>query len=205
MQKPSQNVPIRRSRSSLARLLRKGLAGLLVAGGLVGGSASAASAHEFGLLKTDGRHTTYSSDEDTDADWRIWKDVGVNPAAELEYEDKTVLNMVRKARWGWNDHTDIVWFATRPDHLGGDDVGGDEVCRKTSGWVWNRKCDRARVRFNETVPDNFGDDIIFEIACHEFGHALGFEHLNDGCMAAAARGNISDISQHQIDHINDHY
>jgi len=163
-----------------------------------------AAAHDFGLIKADGAHFTYASDEDTNSDHNFFSQY-VNDQNELEYEDRTDLNMVRKARWDWNDTTDGVWFATSAANL--DDAAGDEVCRKKSGWAWNRKCDRARIRFLETADDLWWGtgEFISELVCHEFGHALGFEHRDSACMNDGLQGVSGTLNSHMINHVNDEY
>jgi len=136
-------------------------------------------AHSFGLIKADGAHHTYGSDESTLDDQLYWNHF-VHFQSELEYENRTDLNMVEIARFKWKDADDVIWFAA--DLANG--VGGDEVCRKKNRnwWDLNRICNRARVRFNENLTRRINDLTAFEIVCHEFGHTLGFQHRNSGCM-----------------------
>jgi hypothetical protein len=145
----------------------------------------------------------FASDEDTDDDYLYWNHF-VHFEQLNQYDARTDLVAADQPRSAWNDGTDVVWFATGDLPL---DILGDEVCRAVH--LVTLKCDRARVRFNEAwtrlIPDNAG----FFVACHEFGHAYGFEHNNDACMITGEdpwSDPISGtLSSHMIDHINTQY
>lgn len=158
-----------------------------------------AYAHDFGLIKTDDGRVSYGSDESNDDHHLFWNHF-VFFQSENEYQARTDLNMVEIQRFGWANGTDIVWFAANL----ADGTAGDESCRRTVGII-NRTCDRARVRFNEDLTRNYPEIRAFELACHEFGHALGFEHRRSACMNTDIRGVGGSLNDHMIDHINDQY
>lgn len=176
--------------------------GILVGLALVGfgaGFAAPAQADFFGKLKMDDARVDFASDE-ANEDHQLYWNHFVH-FQNIKYDNLTVLTMLEQPRFAWNDHTDVVWFAAPFADAG---VGGDEVCRKKVGLV-NLRCDRARTRFNEALTRRIRDSDAFDIPCHEFGHAFGFEHMPQGCMNKAVVGTNGAISQHMVDHINAQY
>jgi hypothetical protein len=162
--------------------------------------AQPAAAHYFGLIKMDDSVVDFGSDEDN-LDHHLFWNHFVHFQMFDQYAARTDLSAVERCQGCWTNSTDVVWFAT------GDipSLNADEVCRATSGG----KCNRARVRFNQALTRQIPGDGGFFLACHEIGHALGFEHLSDGCMYDPVDPHSppqgGNLSSHMIDHINAQY
>jgi len=190
----------RRHRRTLLRGAVTATVGLLA---LVG-TAPSASAHNFGLRKTDNNVVTFASDEDNTDHYLFWNHF-VHFQQVDQYDARTDLAVQERGRYQWDNSTDVVWFAAALE----PGVNADEVCRVVN--TVNRRCDRARVRFGEhlrNIPGPGG----FYLACHEFGHAYGLEHLDTGdrgCMSTSANpydtGLSGVLSNHMIGHINAEY
>lgn len=166
-----------------------------------------AAAHEFNLIRMDDRTFEFSSDEDNDDHFLFWNHF-VHYQNFNEYDFRTDLYGREVCRHCWNDGTDIVWFAApfapKPD---GSIVAGDETCRKSFPPP-NVRCDRARVRFNEGLTRTISGDAGFSLACHEVGHAVGFDHSSEGCMVAELNRSFpasNVLTTDMITHINDAY
>lgn len=173
----------------------------------VGLGQAPASAHNFVLIRMDDNFMDYGSDEDNDDHFLFWNHF-VHFQNFDQYDARTDLIAGEQCRHCWNDATDIVWFAApfapKPD---GSIVAGDESCRKSFPPP-NQVCDRARVRFNESLTRNLSDNASFSLACHEIGHAIGFDHSSEGCMVTPlSRSNPAShvLTADMIGHINDAY
>jgi hypothetical protein len=189
---------------ALLRFKRIGPAAVLAVIGLLVAlsPASPAAGHAFELIKMDDATVDFGSDEDNNDHHLFWNHFMHFQMID-EYQNRTDLSVVERCKGCWTNSTDVVWFAT------GDlaaNINADEACRATNA---NGTCNRARVRFNQsltrTVPGNTG----FFLACHEVGHAVGFNHLADGCMhdpinrQSPPQG--GQLSGHMINHINERY
>jgi hypothetical protein len=168
---------------------------------LVGLVPAGASAHFFGLRKMDDNWVDFASDEDNTDHYLFWNHF-VHFQQIDQYQARTDLTVAEQPRWGWNNGTDVVWFA----YPLGTGLNADEVCRAVR---LNGTCDRARVRFGEHLTRAIPGAAGFFLACHEFGHAYGFEHLSDGCMHNPVNPqsppNDGTLSSHMIGHINAQY
>lgn len=165
----------------------------------------AAYAHAFGSIKQDNNEVTFSSDEDTEYD-HLWWNHFVHFEQYDQYGARTDLTAIEQGRKAYNSSTDVIWWAA---NLSLKD-GGLTRCVNID---WPRgRCDSFNVRFNQNytgTPANTG----WFIACHEFGHSYGFDHLTTGdfgCMYPSVDPwnpppTGGWISQHMIDHINNQY
>lgn len=167
-------------------------------------SVTPASAHLFSLIKTDNHEVTCTSNKNWDHDFNYWNHFVFYQQRD-HYDWRTDLVTVQQPRRVWNNSTDVVWHA---DALG-DWTNGDEICKVV---VWyNGRCDRAEVRFNQALTGRLGHIGGFRLACHELGHAYGFDHNTDGnCMSTDLPdvNNLplpAQINQQVIDHINAQY
>jgi hypothetical protein len=175
----------------------------------VGLGPTPAAAHNFVLIKMDDRYMEFSSDEDNDDHFLFWNHFVYFQNFD-EYDFRTDLYGIEVCRHCWNDGTDIVWFAWDLgviDPVTGLFKAGDETCGKSLPPP-NQVCDRARVRFNENLSRTISGDVGFSIACHEIGHAIGFDHSDEGCMPAvlslsAPASNV--LTTDMISHINFEY
>lgn len=167
-------------------------------------SAQPAAAHWFGYIKMDDKWVDFASDEDNTDDYLFWNHF-VHFEQLDQYDARTDLVATELPRWGWSQATDVVWFATDALPI---NLLGDETCRSLTSL--GDKCDRARVRFNQSYSRDISENVGFWLACHEFGHAYGFEHFNDGCMQVGPNDQYSTtvsgvLSSHMIGHINAQY
>ncbi|GAA3255811.1 hypothetical protein ACFO1B_46915 [Dactylosporangium siamense] len=166
-------------------------------------TAQPAEADWFGLLKVDegGQNVTFASDEDN-LDHRLYWNHFVHFEQYDQYGARTDLSVSELTSGAWTNNTDIVWFAAS---LPG--INGDESCRVV---LSSGVCDRARIRFDETMTRAVPDRMGWFLVCHEFGHAYGFEDYGNGdCMAGSANPQSppadGTLSGHMIDHINAYY
>ena len=170
-------------------------------------SAGPAAAHEFDLRKTDNKDVVFSSDEGNTADWSWWNHF-VHYSQFDQYDARTDLAMRELPRGVFGTETDVIWWAAAlPSGL-----NGDERCVRV---VWyNGRCESANIRYNESYTGRVPWDTGWYLACHEFGHAYGLDHLDtseSGCMTTSMDPyrppGISGHrpSQHMIDHINAQY
>ena len=95
--------------------------------------------------------------------------------------------------------TDYVYWYVTP--LGLLPWAADAAC--VSLPQGSTKCQRARIRFEETNILTMPAANRLQGSCHELGHTLGFPHnsLTEGCMSGGTPNN-GVLSQHEIDHIN---
>jgi predicted Zn-dependent protease len=95
------------------------------------------------------------------------------------------------------------------------DTGWDGITDCTdkiaTSWLWARKCDVFRIRYNQFVTNAYTRAKMEAIGCHEFGHTAGLDHrsaANDGdaisCMRGSGFASIS-LDNHDLDVINSHY
>ncbi len=166
--------------------------------------AAPAFAHEFDLVKSDNNVVTFASDEDNNYHWSWWNHF-VHYQQKDQYDARTDLVASEQPRWGYNGDTDVIWWAAPLVD------NADYKCVKVN-W-WNGRCNQGHLRFNEkytgVVPANTG----WYLACHEFGHHYGLDHLNtteSGCMTQPmdpwnppASGGY--LNPHMINHINAQY
>jgi hypothetical protein len=164
-----------------------------------------ASAHFFDSTKMDDSWVDFGSDEDNQDHFLFWNHF-VNRQMFEQYLPRTDLSGVEHCQHCWNDGTDIVWFAFPiPNNSSGAVVYGDWSCRKVRS---NGKCERGRLRFQESLTRGISNSAAFAITCHEIGHGIGFDHYNDGCMHTSMSlvypfTNV--LSSHMITHINQQY
>lgn len=75
-------------------------------------------------------------------------------------------------------------------------------CRELNA---SNECAHFAVRFDRDDMDNLGPNQRQSVACHEYGHTVGLEHRDAGCMTNGATfpGHLTD---HDVNkHINVHY
>lgn len=170
-----------------------------------------ASAHSFGLMRSDNSDFTHSSDEDWDHDWSWWNHF-VHFESMQEFDWRTDLREREEARFRGNGDTDVRWFVTgtQAGHLP-PGTNADYVCTN----VRNGRCNQGRVRFNQEFTNRAPVNTGWYLVCHEFGHHFGFEHMANtdpeaGCMTQfldpwnpPATG--GSLNRHMIDHINGAY
>jgi hypothetical protein len=168
---------------------------------LIGGIADPASAsYGFGRIKMDDARVDLASDESNTDHHLFW-----NHFAHFQmvntYMPLTDLTLNERARFDWNSSTDIVWFAAA--------IGGPLADTRCSRVLLNGRCDKNVVRFEESYTRVIGGDAGFYFACHEFGHAIGFNDMTDACMRTGinpyAPPQAGQISSHMIGHINAQY
>jgi hypothetical protein len=151
---------------------------------------------------TDALPVTFASDEDNTDHYLYWNHF-VHFQQWDQYHARTRLEVGELNRWAWNNDTDFVWFAgaTEPGTY------GIYNCRS----VANGRCNRARVIFKEdlTRDPRVPGDTGFFLACHEFGHGYGFEHLpayEPNCMSEHLNVYYPHangvLAQYNIDRIN---
>lgn len=87
----------------------------------------------------------------------------------------------------------------------------DCVDKVASTWLWARKCDDFRIRYNQYVTTKFSSFKLEVIGCHEFGHTGGLDHRsssNDGGQISCMRGSgyLSNVlDNHDLDVVNSIY
>ncbi len=165
-----------------------------------------AAAHNFGLTKSDNSTVTFSSDEYWDHDWSYWNHF-VHFEQYDQYGARTDLTAQEEGRKRYNGDTDVIWWAAGL----GTQTNADYRCVKVN--FSNGRCNQGHLRFNEAYTNRVPANTGWYLACHEFGHSYGFEHLNDGeagCMTTTMDpwnppSSGGSLNNHMIFHTNAQY